>query len=129
MMSKLINMYKKLKEQDAETLYLFKSGIFYIFLAEDAQKMSKLFSLKLTPLNNDILKCGFPLSSINKYSIKFRENNIRVKIIEDNIIFSESNFFKEQKYLQLIDILQNIDIDSLSVSEAYKVIETLKSLI
>lgn len=129
MMSKLINMYKKLKEQDAETLYLFKSGIFYIFLAEDAQKMSKLFSLKLTPLNNDVLKCGFPLSSINKYSIKFRENNIRVKIIEDNIIFSESNFFKEQKYLQLIGILQNIDIDSLSVSEAYKVIETLKNLI
>lgn len=129
MMSKLINMYKKLKEQDAETLYLFKSGIFYIFLAEDAQKISRLFSLKLTPLNNDVLKCGFPLSSINKYSIKFRENNIRVKIIEDNIIFSESNFFKEQKYLQLIGILQNIDIDSLSVSEAYKVIETLKNLI
>ncbi len=128
-MSKLINMYKKLKEQDAETLYLFKSGIFYIFLAEDAQKISRLFSLKLTPLNNDVLKCGFPLSSINKYSIKFRENNIRVKIIEDNIIFSESNFFKEQKYLQLIGILQNIDIDSLSVSEAYKVIETLKNLI
>ena len=129
MMSKLINMYKKLKEPDAETLYLFKSGIFYIFLAEDAQKISRLFSLKLTPLNNDVLKCGFPLSSINKYSIKFRENNIRVKIIEDNIIFSESNFFKEQKYLQLIGILQNIDIDSLSVSEAYKVIETLKNLI
>ena len=129
MMSKLINKYKKLKEQDAETLYLFKSGIFYIFLAEDAQKISRLFSLKLTPLNNDVLKCGFPLSSINKYSIKFRENNIRVKIIEDNIIFSESNFFKEQKYLQLIGILQNIDIDSLSVSEAYKVIETLKNLI
>ena len=128
-MSKLINMYKKLKEQDAETLYLFKSGIFYIFLAEDAQKISRLFSLKLTPLNNDVLKCGFPLSSINKYSIKFRENNIRVKIIVDNIIFSESNFFKEQKYLQLIGILQNIDIDSLSVSEAYKVIETLKNLI
>ena len=128
-MSKLINIYKRLKEQDAETLYLFKSGIFYIFLAEDAQKISRLFSLKLTPLNNDVLKCGFPLSSINKYSIKFRENNIRVKIIEDNIIFSESNFFKEQKYLQLIGILQNIDIDSLSVSEAYKVIETLKNLI
>lgn len=128
-MSKLVDIYKKLKEQDAQTLYLFKSGIFYIFLDEDAQKMSKLLSLKLTPLNNDVLKCGFPLSSINKYSIKFRENNIQVKIIENNIVFSEVEFFKEQKYLQLIDILKNIDIDSLSVSEAYKVIETLKSLI
>ena len=31
-MSKLVNLYQTLKEKDSETLYLFKSGIFYIFL-------------------------------------------------------------------------------------------------
>lgn len=95
-MSKLVGMYRRLKEQDSETLYLFKSGIFYIFLDKDALKINELLSLKLTHLNNDVLKCGFPSSSIDKYYIKFKENNVNVKIIENNIVFSELEFFKEK---------------------------------
>lgn len=128
-MSKLVGMYRRLKEQDSETLYLFKSGIFYIFLDKDALKINELLSLKLTHLNNDVLKCGFPSSSIDKYYIKFKENNVNVKIIENNIVFSELEFFKEKKYLQLIEMIKNVNTNNLSVSEAYAFIEDLKKII
>ena len=128
-MSKLFDIYRRLKEQDSETLYLFKSGIFYIFLDKDALKINELLSLKLTHLNNDVLKCGFPSSSIDKYYIKFKENNVNVKIIENNIVFSELEFFKEKKYLQLIEMIKNVNTNNLSVSEAYAFIEDLKKII
>ena len=56
-MSKLYEKYKSLKENDNSKLYLFKSGIFYIFLEEDAKKMSSFFNLKLSKLNETVVKC------------------------------------------------------------------------
>ena len=43
-MSKLFDVYKRLKKEDSETLYLFKSGIFYIFLDEDAKTINKFYN-------------------------------------------------------------------------------------
>lgn len=59
-MSKLYEKYKSLKSENNDKLYLFKSGIFYIFLDEDAKKMSNFLNLKLTNLNESICKCRFP---------------------------------------------------------------------
>ena len=53
-MSKLYERYNYLKRMEANgehTLYLFKSGIFFIFLQEDAKIASNLFHLKITQLN------------------------------------------------------------------------------
>ena len=50
-MSKLYNNYLALKKENESTLFLFKSGIFYIFLDEDATKISNILGLKLTMLN------------------------------------------------------------------------------
>lgn len=68
-MSKLYNKYLELKSKNNNTftLYLFKSGIFYIFLDKDAEIMSNLLHLKLTKLNDNIVKCGFPATHIEKY--------------------------------------------------------------
>ena len=77
-MSKLFDVYKRLKKEDSETLYLFKSGIFYIFLDEDAKTINKFYNLKLTYLNAEIVKCGFPLNSLQKYLYLF--NNFPYKI-------------------------------------------------
>ena len=63
-------MYKKyleLKKENDSKLYLFKVGLFYIFLAEDAIKISKITTLKLINHTKDIVKCGFPENSLNKY--------------------------------------------------------------
>ena len=66
-MSKLFTMYQNLKSENSSDLYLFKSGMFYIFLDDDARKINELLGLKLTNLNSSVQKCGFPQNSLNKY--------------------------------------------------------------
>lgn len=57
-MSKLYEKYKVLKENNPEQLYLFKVGVFYIFLDEDAKMVSDALGLKCTHLNENIMKSG-----------------------------------------------------------------------
>ena len=45
-MSKLLEMYVNLKKQDPNTLFLFKSGIFYLAIDKDANQLSELLGLK-----------------------------------------------------------------------------------
>ena len=59
-MSKLYNIYLQEKSKNKDNILLFKSGIFYISIDDDALKLSSLFHLKLTNLNDSIKKCGFP---------------------------------------------------------------------
>ena len=127
-MSKLINTYKQLKENDSETFYLFKSGIFYIFLDEDAKKMNSILNLKLTNLNNDIVKCGFPTTSISKYINLLISNNIKFKIIDlaQNTMFDLHSFTLNNELLDLLNLIANVDENSLSVKESYDFIEKIK---
>ena len=60
-MSKLQKSYINLKSKDAEKIYLFKSGMFYLALADDCEKLSAVFGFKKTKLNEEIEKCGFPI--------------------------------------------------------------------
>ena len=76
-MSKLHDKYLKLKKDDSSKMYLFESDKFYIFIDEDAENISKITTLKLTNLTNDVLKCGFPSISIDKYLDIF--NNLKIK--------------------------------------------------
>ena len=81
-MSILYSLYERLKRKDNKTIYLFKSGIFYLALSDDALYLSNKFNFKLTNLNNSIVKCGFPTSSIDKYITKFTNNHINFKLID-----------------------------------------------
>ena len=94
-MSKLYQTYAALKMQDSSQLYLFKSGIFYIFLDEDAKLISTKFNLKLTNLNSIVVKCGFPTSQIEKYTNLFNIANISFKIVDvqKNELYSPKDFF------------------------------------
>ena len=59
-MSKLYKSYKNLKQNNPNKIYLFKSGMFYISLQEDAEKLSDIFGFKITNLNEEVTKVGFP---------------------------------------------------------------------
>jgi DNA mismatch repair ATPase MutS len=59
-MSKLYSYYLKLKEKESDVLYLFKSGIFYIFLDNDALLVNEKIGLRLSNLNQNVLKLVFP---------------------------------------------------------------------
>lgn len=71
-----------LKKENNNIRYLFKSGNFYIFIDEDARYISCVTTLKITNFGNTI-KCGFPLSSLNKYLEIFNNINVNVEIIDN----------------------------------------------
>ncbi len=127
-MSKLYDIYKKLKNENNETIYLFKSGVFYICLDDDAKILSKIYNLKLTNLNVDIVKCGFPCSSFDKYYKLFVNDNINFKIVENNTIFDGADYLQNKTLLSLLEKINQVSVDNLSVSEAYRFIEEIKEL-
>lgn len=127
-MSKLYDTYCILKAQDANTILLFKSGIFLIALDKDAIYLSELFHLKLTLLNAIVQKCGFPCASLDKYLELFKIYQLNVKIIEaeKNVNYHLNEYKQDQSVAELLNFISHIDTDRLSVSEAYRLIEDLK---
>ena len=126
-MSKLYQTYIALKVQDSTQLYLFKSGIFYIFLDEDAKLISSLFNLKLTNLNSMIMKCGFPTSQIKKYTELFKKANLSFKIIDtaNNSLYSPKEFILNKNLETFLLKIASVKAYDLSISSAYDFIDKI----
>ena len=126
-MSKLYQTYVALKIQDSSQLYLFKSGIFYIFIDEDAKLISSLFILKLTNLNSMIVKCGFPTSQLEKYANLFEIANLSFKIIDtlDKTVYSPKEFILDAKLQLFLKKISSVRAYDLSISSAYEFIDTI----
>lgn len=126
-MNNLYNNYSKLKQENKDLVYLFKSGVFYIALDEDAKLLSKMLDLKINTQNKSFIKCGFPISKIEKYKMFLNNMNIKYRIIEelekDSINYSPSLEIKK-----LIDLINSKDIDSLSIMDAYKHMKQIQNL-
>lgn len=127
-MSKLINVYEKLKQENEDTLYLFKSGIFYIFIGNDAKIVSKLLCLKLTNLNDNYQKCGFPQNSLEKYLNLLNCTSYDIKIIDSSkeTSYNIKDFILNKELLDFLNTITSINEDELSVKDAYIFIETIK---
>lgn len=118
-MSKLYNRYKTLKNKE-DIVYIFKVGMFYVILDDDAKILSKLLNLKLIPLNSEVNKCGFPINSLEKYEKILKENKVKYKIIEDS----------ENKDLnQFLNKIKKYDIDNMTGIKALELIYELKEII
>ena len=126
-MSKLLNNYVKLKSKNPNKLYLFKSGIFYIFIDEDAKIISSNFGLKLTNLNNDIVKCGFPTSSLEKYLNLFKNFSYDIEIIDLQKLETptSNNLFHSNIIKNFIINISNINSEELSIKEVYSTIDNI----
>lgn len=126
-MSKLYKKYMSLKINDSSKVYLFKSGIFYIFLDDDARTMSPILNLKLSNLNSVIVKCGFPINSCTKYFNILKKLDYDICVIENN--YSTSNISIYQNYCNLKNIIDNflsVNIDNLSISESFDLLTNLQ---
>lgn len=128
-MSKLFEIYKNLKQNDSETLYLFKSGIFYIFLDNDAKIINRILGLKLTNLNDKIVKCGFPSNSLQKYIGLLGSTNYEIKIIDNstNTSFKLKDFIISTDNLELLKTISNVNEYNLSIKDAFEFISNIKN--
>ena len=128
-MSKLLTTYTNLKKQDNETFYLFKIELFYNFINEDASIMSNLLHLKITNLSPAIIKCGFPNNSFDKYMKVLLSLPYKIKIIdslENNTLFELKNFETNKKIKEFIFKISEIDVNNISITEAYSLLEDLQ---
>ena len=124
-MSKSYNSYLSMKKTDKDTILLFKSGIFYILLDNDARLVSSILNLKLTQLNSDVVKCGFPISSLDKYLHLLIKYNLNVKIIDlsSNTVYNPDEFSYNSETDSLLLELSQLNVDELSIKEAYSKLE------
>lgn len=132
MNNKLYKKYLSLKIENPDIAYLFKAQNNYFFIANDAIKMSKLLGLELINLNSVIFKCEFSETSYNLYLKKLDENNIIIKIInlsEDVFNYELEKYFCSNEYNELLSNFLQIDINSLSISQAYDLLNDLQKRI
>ena len=116
-MSKLLKQYNELKKKDPEKIYIFKVGIFYNILNEDARLVSKEIGLKLTDLSPEIIKCGFPVATLEKYTNLLTEHNIKFENIS-----SQTPSYQNASYEQIVKKILNIDLDNTTCKEAFDIL-------
>lgn len=119
-MSKLLKQYEELKKKDSKRIYVFKVGIFYNILNEDARLVSNAIGLKLTNLSPEIIKCGFPISQKEKYSLLLNNNNIAFEFVTPTP--SDQN----TSYINIIKKIQNIDLNNTTCKEAFDILYNIQ---
>jgi len=121
-MSKLLDQYKDLKKQDASSIYLFRIGIFYNILNEDAKIINEKLGLKITDMGPSIFKCGFPISQLDKYIILLKNLKIKYKII-DNLPNSNINTYMNNiEIKKILNKIVELDMNNTTFQQAFNIL-------
>ena len=96
---------------------------------KDAYTLSDIFHFKLGNLTDTVVKCGFPCSSFDKYSNLFKIHNLDFKVIEleNNTIYNFNEYKQNQSIVELLELISSVDVNNLSITEAYQWIEDIKN--
>ena len=127
-MSNLYKRYLSLKIENSDNFYLFENGIFYIFLDDDAKIMAKALNLKLSNLNSSIVKCGFPTSHLDKYLTRLKNldyDNVKIVSSSSFLAYSQKDYLTNVDAKKFVKKIANIDSESLSISQAFELINEL----
>lgn len=128
-MSKLYKTYKNLKQNNPNKIYLFKSGMFYIGLQEDAQKLSDIFGFKITKLNEEVNKVGFPINRLEYYSGKLDVmDNVKYEIVDSNYgtISNYNDYLNNVKLKNITDSILKLDLDNTTFRQAFDFLGDIK---
>lgn len=128
-MSKLYKSYKNLKQNNPQKIYLFKSGMFYISLQEDAERLSNIFGFKITRLNEEVTKVGFPQNRLDYYSAKLNAmDNVEFEIVDSNYgqVKNYNDYLNNNKLKTITDSILKLDLDNTSFRQAYDILSDLK---
>lgn len=127
-MSKLLKQYEQLKKDDASYIYLFRVGIFYNILNEDAKIINEKLGLKITDLGPSIFKCGFPVSQLDKYIILLNKMEIKYKIIDNLPTNSNINdYMKNIEVKKILNKIANTDMDNTTFHQAFDILFDLQT--
>ena len=120
-MSKLYSKYLEQKALNPNELYLFKSGIFYMALNEDANRLSDALSLKVTNITDKLYKCCFPVSKSDYYFKTLESLSINYKIIDpsQNVVLNYAEYKDNERFNGLITNLLKLDLNKTSFQDAY----------
>lgn len=120
-MSKLYSKYLEQKALNPNILYLFKSGIFYTALNDDANRLSDALSLRVTNITDKIYKCCFPVSKSDFYFKTLESLNIDYKIIDpsQNVVLNYAEYKDNEKFNSIITNLIKLDLNKTSYQDAY----------
>ncbi len=132
-MSKLLDQYKKFKKEDASCIYMFRVGIFYNILNEDAKLINEKLGLKITDLGPSIFKCGFPVSQLDKYIILLNQLKIKYKVI-DNLPNSNINeYINNVEIKKILNKISNLDMNNTTFHQSFDILldiqEKLKKML
>lgn len=128
-MSKLYKTYKNLKQNNPNKIYLFKSGMFYIGLQEDAQKLSDIFGFKITKLNEEVNKVGFPVNRLEYYSGKLDVmDNVKYEIVDSNYgtISNYNDYLNNVKLKNITNSILKLDLDNTTFRQAFDFLGDIK---
>lgn len=120
-MSKILKQYNELKAKDKNKVYLFKIGIFYNILNEDARLVSKELGLKLTDLSPDIIKCGFPIAKLEKYTNLLKAHNINFEVVSNPTPSSQKS-----PYDSIVKKILDIDLNNTTFKEAFDLLYNIQ---
>ena len=127
-MSKIVDMYLKLKKENSEKMYLFKSGKFYIFIGEDCEKINDYVVLKKVKFSGEYYKCGFPNTVLDNYLRVFKNQNLDIEVVED-CNNEKKDVSYEEKYKMIEKFINRIDIDKITPLDAISLIYKLRMII
>ena len=124
-MSKLLKQYEEFKKQDPEKIYIFKVGIFYNILNEDARIVSNTIGLKLTDLSPEIIKCGFPIAKLEKYTHLLESHNLKFQVVSTPAPSNQNTTY----YDSIIKKIQDIDLNNTTCKEAFDILYNIQQKI
>ena len=117
-----MKQYNELKKEDASSIYLFRVGIFYNILNEDAKLINEKLGLKITDLGPSIFKCGFPVSQLDKYIILLNKLKIKYKVI-DNLPNSNINeYLKNVEIKKILNKITDIDMNNTTFQQSFNIL-------
>ena len=119
-MSKLMKQYQELKKKDPKKIYIFQVGIFYNLINEDAQLVSNKIGLKLTNLSPEIVKCGFPIAKLEKYTHLLDNNDLKYELVTNQAPSDQSS------YNSIINKIKNIDLNNTTCKEAFDILYNIQ---
>lgn len=119
-MSQIYDKYKELKKVDSNSLYLFRSGNFYIFIGEDADKINEYVVLKRTNFCKEAMKCGFPIGSLEEYLKVFHNQGLQIQVVDK---------LEEKDLTKAIEDLRKVDLDKTTPIRALNILKEIKELL